>query len=422
MRLFSIGVDHRTSPVEVREKLAFDAEQATRFLGEQAGQFSERLLLSTCNRTELLAVPAESGEDPTGLLVDLLGSARGMERLSENGHAESYRGEEALRHLLRVACGLESMVLGETQITGQLKEAGEVAEAAGAVGPVLRRALDTALRVAKRARTETSVGEGAVSAASASVELARKVYGDLEGLNALVVGAGETGRLVAQHLRAAGVAKMLLASRTIGRAREVASEVDAEPAILSGLPAALRHADIVVTSTAAETPILTHEEVRGAMRVRKGRMLLVLDIAVPRDVEESVGRIEGVLLHDIDALGSIVDTNLEVRRRAVPKVEAMVEEAVRSFLAWERQLEVVPSIKALRERLEEIRQEELAKNLKRVPENAREQAARLTESLLNRILHAPTTRLRKAGDDRDRGRGLVAALRDLFGIGEGRDG
>ena len=421
MPFFGIGVDHRTAPVEVREKLAFAPEQARRFLSEDAGVFAERILISTCNRTELFAVPPEAGEEPPPDLADLLGRARGMDGLSQNGHTTAYRGEAAIRHLLRVAAGLESMVLGETQITGQVKDAGQLAEDAGAVGPVLRRALELALSVAKRARTETSIGEGAVSAASAAVELARKVYGDLAGLNALVVGAGETGRLVAQHLRSAGVAKMLLASRTVGHAEKVASEVDAEPSGLSGLPAALRHADVVVSSTAAEEPILTHDEVKAAMRVRKDRMLLILDIAVPRDVEESVGRIEGVLLHDIDALRAIVDRNLQARRLAIPKVEAIVEEAVQSFLAWERQLEVVPTIKALRERFEEIRQDELAKNLKRVPEEAREPAARLTESLLNRLLHAPTTELRKTSKDRRRSVTLISAIRALFGLEEDRD-
>jgi len=422
MTLYSIGVDHKTAPVDVREKLAFAPEQARAFLTEEAAGFPERLLLTTCNRTELFAVPTDPDEDPTRALVDLLARARSMETLSENGYVASYRGEESVRHLFRVACGLESMVLGETQITGQVKGAGGAAEVCGCVGPVLRHALDSALRVAKRARSETSIGEGAVSAASAAVELAKKVYGALEGLNALVVGAGETGRLVAQHLKKAGIAKMLLASRTIGRAEQVASEVDAEPAVLSGLPAALRHADVVVTSTASEEPILTQDEVRAAMRVRKGRMLLVLDIAVPRDVEESVGRIEGVLLHDIDALRAIVDQNLAVRRTAIVRVEKLVDEAVDSFVVWQRQLDVVPTIKHLRERFEEVRAEELAKNLKRVPEDAREQAARLTESLVNRLLHVPTSRLRQASREPDRGRGLVAALRSLFGLSEDRDG
>jgi len=415
MPLVSIGIDHRTAPVEVREALAFDAEQARRFLTESADAMSERLLLSTCNRTEFFAVPHPGAEDPAAELEALLHRARGV---ALDGHRRVYRESDSVRHLFRVACGIESMVLGETQILGQVKNAGELAVSVGAAGPILRKLLDTSARVAKRARAETAIGEGAVSIASASVELAKKVFGDLDGRTALVVGVGETGRLVAQHLRRAGAGKLLLANRTLGRAKEVAEEVSAEPWGLCGVPPGLRQADIVVTATSAERPILTADEVRAAMRARKGRMLLLLDIAVPRDVEPDAAKSEGVILYDVDALRSIVDRNLTIRRKAVSRVEEMIEEAVAGFLAWERGLSVVPAIKALRTRFEEIRREELAQNLKRIPPEAREQAERLSVSLLNRLLHEPTLRLKQAGKEPGGGRELIAALRELFRIEE----
>jgi glutamyl-tRNA reductase len=416
MRVVSIGVDHTTAPVEVREAFAFGAEDATRFLCEETAGLPERLLLSTCNRTEFLAVAREEEEDPVGRLVELLNKARGIETERRNGYARVHRGEEAIRHLFRVACGLESMVLGEAQILGQVKEAGEAAAACGAAGPVLRRALETAVRVAKRARTKTAIGEGAVSIASAAVDLARRVFGDLDERSALVVGAGDTGRLVARHLRKAGIARMTVANRTLGRAQDLAQEVGAEPWGLCGVPPALREADVVVCSTGSETPILSRDEIRLAMKTRKNRMLLLLDIAVPRDVDPAVATIDNVFLHDIDTLNHIVDRNLEVRQRAVPAVEAMVEEAGAAFLAWERQLSVVPTIKELRRRFEEVRREELANNLKRIPPEAREQAERLTESLVARILHEPTVTLRRASSEKGGGKDLIAALRRLFGM------
>ena len=415
--LVSVGVDHKTAPVEVREALAFDPDQARRFLTEEAAVLPERMLLSTCNRTSLLAVAPPGVEDPVALLIGLLRDARGVSDFGRESITRVDRGEDALRHLFRVATGIESMVLGESQILGQLKDAADVARAVGSSGPVLTRAIETAVRVAKRARAKTAIGEGAVSVASSAVELARRVYGDLQSRSGLVIGAGETGRLVSQHLTKAGIGRLTVANRTLGRAQELAGEVGAEPWGLCGVPSALRSADVVVCSTGSERPILTVDEIRAAMRVRKDRMLLILDIAVPRDVDPAASKIENVFLHDVDALRTIVDKNLKLRKRAVPKVEAMVEEAVQSFLRWEKEMRVTPAIKALRDRFEKIRQEELAKNLKRVPEEGREAAARMTESLMNRLLHEPTVTLRRESRVPGGGRDLVEALRRLFGMG-----
>ena len=421
MAVFAIGVDHRSAPVEIREALAFDPERARRFLSGVSAGLPERLLISTCNRTEVFAVPAAPGAESVKSLFELLRLTSGVDLPAMNGVALVMQGEDAIRHLFRVASGLESMVLGEAQILGQVKEAGEIAEACGATGPELRRLLESAVRVAKKVRTQTSIGEGAVSVASIAVDLARKVFGDLKERSALVVGAGETGALVARHLRSAGIGRLAVANRTLGRALEVAKEVGAEPRGLCGVPPAIREADIVVCSTAADEPILTYDEMKATMRARRGRMLLVLDIAVPRDVDRRAARLEGVFLHDIDAIGKIMDDNLGRRRKALPRAEAIVEDAVKSYLAWEAGLEVQPAIKALRDRFEEIRREELRKNLKRVPEEARDATVRLTESLVNRLLHEPTVRLRKAGSEPGGGKGLVAALREMFGFGEARD-
>jgi glutamyl-tRNA reductase len=418
MSLVAVGVDHRTASVELREALAFDEAGARRFLLSEAAGFRERLLLSTCNRTELFVVPREHAEDPIPDLFALLKRASGIDLPRDGNITHVRRGEDAVRHLFRVSCGIESMVLGETQIMGQVRDAAEMAASCGTAGPLLHRVLEAAVRVARRARSETAIGEGAVSVASVAVDVAKKMFGDLADRTALVVGAGETGRLVAQHLKGAGVGALLVANRTLGRAQDVATEVGGDPSGLCGVPPALRDADIVICSTAADTPIITHAEMKSTMRVRKGRMILLIDIAVPRDVEEKVGRLEGVFHHDIDALGQIVEQNVGLRRAAVPQVEKLVDEAVQSFQKWERGLTVVPAIKALRERFEEIRLEELDRNMKRVPPEAREQAERLTQSLLNRVLHGPMDRLRRAADEPGRGRDLVAAMRELFGIRE----
>jgi glutamyl-tRNA reductase len=416
--LIALGVDHRTASLAVREALAFDEERARRFLAEDLHHLPERMVLSTCNRTEVFAVPPPGVAEPAGQLADLLGRARGLDLAAADARPSVFIGEEAVLHLLRVACGLESMVLGEAQILGQVKAAGELAESCGAAGPVLRKLLETAARAARRARAETKIGEGAVSIASAAVDLAEKVFGSLAGHSALVVGAGETGRLVAKHLHAAGIGTMRLANRTLGRAQAVAAEVAAEPFGLCGVPPGLRDSDIVVCSTSAERPILTREEVKAAMRVRRGRLLLVLDIAVPRNVDERAREIEGVLLHDIDALRSIADGNLAIRRKAVPKVEAIVEEARRAFENWRKSLAAEPTIVSLRRRFEAVREEELAKNLKRVPPEARDAARKLTESLVNRLLHEPSARLREAAGEPRRAAEAAAALADLFGLSE----
>jgi glutamyl-tRNA reductase len=418
MSLVAIGVDHRTAPVDLRAALAFDEERARRFLLGKSHELSERLLLSTCNRTELFVVHRQREQDPIPELLDLLKRACDLELPTGDGVARVMRGEDAVRHLFRVACGIESMVLGETQILGQVKDAAELASQCGTAGPLLQRVLEAAVRVARKSRAETAIGEGAVSVASVAVDVARKMFDDLQNRHALVIGAGETGRLVAQHLKASGIGTLTVANRTLGRAMDVAGEVGGAPAGLCGVPPALRDADIVVCSTAAKKPILTYEEMKAAMKVRKGRMILMIDIAVPRDIEEKVGRLEGVFHHDIDALARIMDRNLENRRKAVPRVEEMVEEAVRAFQKWERGLEVVPAIKALRERFEEIRRDELDRNLKRIPEAARPQAERLTESLLNRVLHGPMSRLHRAADEPGQGKDLVAALRELFDMEE----
>ncbi len=421
MSLVAVGVDHRTAPVDLREALVFDEDRARRFLLGESEALTERLLLSTCNRTELFVVHRRKERDPVPALLELLKRACGVDLSTDTGVARVMRGEDAVRHLFRVACGIESMVLGETQILGQVKDAAELASHCGTAGPLLQRALEAAVRVARKARSETTIGEGAVSVASVAVDVARKMFDDLPQRHALVVGAGETGRLVAQHLKTSGIGTLTVANRTLGRARDVADEVGGDPAGLCGVPPALRDADIVVCSTSAEEPILTYAEMKAAMKARKGRMMLTIDIAVPRDIEEEVGRLEGVFHHDIDALGAIMDRNLANRQKAVPRVEEMVEHAVASFQRWERGLEVVPAIKALRERFDELRREELDRNLKRVPEGARQQAERLTESLLNRILHGPMSRLHRAADEPGRGKDLVAALRELFDIEENKD-
>jgi glutamyl-tRNA reductase len=416
--LIAVGVDHRTSSLALREALAFDEERARRFLLEDLAGLPERMVLSTCNRTEVFAVPPPDFADPGARLGDLLFRSRGVDLAAGDAQPALYAGEEAVHHLLRVACGLESMVLGEAQVLGQVKAAGELAEACGTAGPVLRKLIETAVRAARRARTETKIGEGAVSIASAAVDLAERVFGKLDDRSALVVGAGETGRLVAKHLHAAGIGTMRLANRTLGRAQAVAAEVSAEPWGLCGVPPALRESDIVVCSTSAERPILSRDELKAAMRARRGRLLLVLDIAVPRNVDERAGVIEGVLLHDIDALRSIADGNLSVRRKAVPKVEAIVAEAFLSFEKWRQGLAAEPLILALRRRFEAVRQEELAKNLKRVPPEAREAALRLTESLVNRLLHEPSARLRQSAGDPRRAAEAASALADLFRLEE----
>ncbi|HEY7514247.1 MAG TPA: glutamyl-tRNA reductase [Vicinamibacteria bacterium] len=421
--LHLLGASHRTASAELRHDLALSLDEVRDTLraGREERHLQEALVLSTCNRTELYAV-ASDGAAAEEALRALVRRAKGKDLLGPGPERYACHDGEAARHLLRVASGLESMVLGEAEILGQVRDALALAASEGALGSVLDRLVTTALRAGKRARTETDIGAGTVSVASAAVALAGKVFSDLGGREVLVLGAGDTARLAGQHFALRRPKALRIANRTVARAEALAQAFGGEAFPLDGLAAALVTSDVIVCATSAPRPLLGCEDVRDALRGRRGRPLLVIDLGVPRNVEPAVADLEGVFLHTVDAVRGHVDENLGRRRRAVPRVEAIVEEELFSFLDWVRTLEVTPTLRALRERFEAVRAEEVGRHLGRFSKEDAERVESLTRSLVNRLLHTPITRLKALGAENGHDRRRLDAVREIFDLEAAKGG
>lgn len=410
------GVNHRTAPVEERELLAFGPQELPAALSRLRQELGAAVLLSTCNRTELYTtLPVENDPDRLpSLLMELKGVHLDRSRFYVLRH------EEAVRHLYRVAAGLDSMIVGEAQIQGQVREAFSAATEANCVNGILSRLFHTALTVGKRARSETGIGRWARSVGSAAVSLAWQALGGLGGRTILVISAGSMGKLTARALRQAGASRVLVANRTYERAVAVASSLGGEAIPFARLPEGLLESDIVISATGAEGFVLGPEEVALAMTGRAGRPLLIIDLAVPRDIHPAVGEIPGVHLYDIDDLRTVC-LNGEGRRQELQRAEAIVEEELGRFREWWRSLDVAPLIAAIHQWAEEIRRCELEKTLRRLPGLTPEERRRLdalTAAIVNKILHQPISRLKDGAD--------IALYRetlaDLFGLEDSRPG
>ena len=418
MDILVVGINHHTAPVEVRERLAFADEELPAALETLMAEDSlrEAMILSTCNRVEVWAA-AEAPAAVREVLANHLAKARGVDPETLRPLLYAREGLEAVAHLFRVAASLDSMVVGEPQILGQVKAAYAQAHAAGAAGPLLSRAVHAAFRAAKRIRTETAIARSAVSVSYAAVELARKIFGDLGGKAVLLLGAGEMSELAARHFRDRGIARLLVANRTPGRAEELARQIGGEA--LPSLEAALHNAeaDIVLCSTAAPGYLVTRVDAQRLLAARRHRPVFFIDIAVPRNVEPSVNELDGAYLYDIDDLQAVVESNRKEREREAERAEALVLEELDRFAGRLADRAAVPTIRSLRERVEEIRQEELARTLGRLKEASPETRAAveaLSASLVNKILHTPIQRLKL---ERGEGRRFRELVRDLFDLG-----
>ncbi|HEX5761468.1 MAG TPA: glutamyl-tRNA reductase [Thermoanaerobaculia bacterium] len=396
--LLLVGTDYRSSPLELRERVAYGAREVEEVLVHLLArpEVGEAYLLSTCNRTEALLQPRdEEAAYRAALEVVFLGRAPELDR---PGRLYVKRNGEAARHLLAVASGLESMVLGEPEVLGQVKQAAALAEAVGAAGPVLRRLLRTAVACGGRARAETEIAGGAVSLGYAVVELARNIFSGLEECETLLIGAGETARLVARSLVERGVASLHVANRSGERVERFRAEFPlAQPLPFAQREAALATADIVVVSTGAAEPVLTARQLQAAMASRRGRPLLTVDLGVPRNVEPAAARLGNLFLHTVDSLEQIIQRNLKRRREEVGRVEEVIDEELARFRGWYRGLEAEPVIAGLQKQAERIRRAELEAALARFPAETHAELERLTRSLVRRILHHPSARLR--GDE-----------------------
>jgi glutamyl-tRNA reductase len=420
--LVVVGLSHHTAPVEVRERAAFDEGELDQALQRAAAGAGEALVISTCNRVEFyLPTPREGGPARARELVGMvLRDVRRVDPKQLEPHLYLHDGEAAVRHLFRVASSLDSMVVGEPQILGQVKEAFQAATRVGTVGQLLGRALPRAFQTAKRVRTETQLARQSASMASAAVELARHIFGQLQGRDVLVIGAGKMGDVAAKHLTASGAGPLLVVNRTLERAQELAARIGGEAHPWQELDALLARADIVLCSTGATEPVVKREMVQRAMKTRRGRWLFFIDIAVPRDVEPEVGRIENVYLYDVDALQRLVADHLAGRAQEAEAAERIVGEEVERFFAAERSLGVVPTIKALRERFLKVAQAEAARSLAKLDGGAadpRRELQALSEAIVNKLLHGPLTALKREADSEQ----LIAAARTLFDLQEAVD-
>ena len=416
MTLFLLGVNHRTAALEDREALALSPAEVLDLLERLAprGVLRECLVLSTCNRTEIYAVAAEitAAEQEVRNAVKHL---RGRDLLEPGPHRYLRSGPAVAAHLLRVACGLDSMVLGDVQILGQVKEAYRLARQAGTAGVLLDRLLETALHAGKRARGETAIGAGHVSMSSSAVATAVDAVG-LRGRRVLVVGAGETARLAARHAADHHPAVIVIANRSEERAEALAQEVGGHPMPLERLHEALATVDVMFSATSAPGTVIAADVVREAMARRPARPLMVLDLALPRDVEAAAGDVPGVTLRTLDTIRAAVDQSLSTRSAEVPQVEAIVAEEGDRFSQWTRSLAATPTLIALREHFERIRSEELDRVLRHANDEERQRAERLTRVLVNRLLHVPMLRLKETDAASTDGQLRLQAARELFAL------
>jgi len=418
-----VGVNHRSASVAVREQLAFSngaLDEALRRL-VTLPEIEEGAILTTCNRVEVVAATA-NGDGAVDVLTRFLAERERALHDAIVEHLSVYRGREGIRHLFRVAASLDSMVVGEPQILGQLKEMYDRAAKSGATGTVLHRCFHRSFKVAKRVRTETGVASGAVSVSTAAVELARKIFDRLEDKTALLIGAGTMGELAARHLLSHGVRSLIVANRTFDRAVELAREFQGTPVAFDQLDTYLHLADVVIGSTAAAQPVLTPALVQQVLRQRKYRPLFLIDMSVPRNFDPRINEIDNVYLYDIDDLGGIAAVHREDRGREADRAAGIIEEEVDGFCRWLDSLEVVPTIVALRAKVERIRKAELEKTLGAFPDlppEARASVEAMTSAIVNKILHAPLTRLKD--QDRRQEAHYVDAARHLFGIEEPED-
>jgi glutamyl-tRNA reductase len=402
MPLFTIGISHRTAPIEIRERVAIPRAEYAARVGQLRAQpgVDEVMILGTCNRTEVYCLSSQGGKET---LLDWIHRSNGLPPGQLDQHFYSYEGEASARHLIRVASGLDSLVLGETQILGQLKDAWQQAHDAGSLGTVLDRLFQHTFASAKIIRTRSGISDHPVSVAYTAVVLARQIFGDLATKTVVLIGAGEMVQLCGRYLRDHGIAHLLILNRSLDKAQELAAELDATPMTLDRLDEALPQADILFSSTGSPQPVIRRSDVKAALRRRRHRPMFLVDIAVPRDIEPDVTNLKDVYLYTIDDLQQVVDENLQQRNEAAEQAQGDVEEAVAAFMRWLYGIRAGRTLKRIRDQSHLFEQELTERALRRLqagqePQDVLQQMA---ATLTNKILHLPSKRLREAAEDRD---------------------
>jgi glutamyl-tRNA reductase len=415
MTLLLVGVSHRVAPVELRERVALTEEEAAALAQQLAAESGEAVCLSTCNRTELY-LAGEAAPDVADQAVSTLAERSGLDETRLRSVLYRLEDEAAGIHLFRVAAGLDSMVPGEGEILGQVRDAFE----AGKPGPLLDRLFRQAIHAGKKVRTETAIGESPASVSSAAAALAEQVFGDLAGCRVLLVGAGKIGELAARNLASRGAEIAIVANRSLDKAIELSGRFGARAVALGDVPGELARVDVVLSSTSAPGRVLTREDVAPRLAERKGRPLFFIDIAMPRDLDPSIHELEGCYLYDIDDLESVVAESLAGRRREAARAEEIVVEEAERFQAWQASRDVVPAITSLRALAEEIRASELERaraRLEKLTDAERRAVEAVTARIVDKLLHGPTVRMKEAAAGAD-GAVYADALRHLFGLAD----
>jgi glutamyl-tRNA reductase len=417
MEILIVGLNHKTAPIEVREKVAFDGpklDEAVNIL-KTSGVLKENIILSTCNRVEIYAGVNETDAGVEGI-KDFISDFHKVPKDLLDKSLYIHKGPEAIRHMYRVAASLDSMVVGEPQILGQLKDAYDAALKNKTTGMYLNKLMRKSVSVAKRIRTETKIAESAVSISFAAVELAKKIFDDLATKSFMLIGAGEMAELAARHLINSGVKDVYVTNRTTARAEELAHEFHGKVILFDNFTLELRYTDIVICSTGAPHYILMKDQVHKIMKERRQKPMFIIDISVPRNIDPRINDLDNVYLYDVDNLQGIIDTNIQERAKEAEKAEQIVDEEIGSYLKWTAALTATPTIVALRNKAEEIRKDELEKTLKKMgplEEKTIRAIEQLTSSIVNKLVHPPTAALKAEKEDKEQMLGIIQKLYNL---------
>lgn len=418
MNFLATSINHKTASVELREALYLNSEEIKEYIKNTKGNlFSEGLIISTCNRTEIYGIPIKNTASPLDLQNTLL-QFKSISGLT-NEHFQNFISGNAIRHLFCVAAGIDSLMIGDNQIFKQVKDSFQLAEENHFAGFLMKRVFDSAVKMGKRAISETRISEGAVTVSYASVQLIEKIFSNLNKKSALIIGAGETGELAAKHLSERGIGKLTVTNRTLERAELLAKSLNARVIPFTEFKESLHEFDVVISATSSDNFILTKDDVLASVKKRGYNPCILMDIAIPRDIDPQVKSIDYVFYNDIDSLNIIVQQNLSKRKEEIPKVEKIIDEELSSFLNWYNSLEAAPAIKDLRDYFELIRAEEVDKNKNRFSTDDQEKLEIITKRIINKILHHPTVELKKfaeSGMNGDESAIKISIIRELFGM------
>jgi len=423
MKLLSVSINHRTAPVELREAVYLSEDEIRVFIKEAKEKlFKEGLVLSTCNRTEIYGVPQNGGI--THLHIqDFLQQNKSTRELKPE-HFQNLSSQEAVKHLFNISTGIDSMLIGDNQILKQVKDSFQIASETHFAGFMMKRVFDAAIRAGKRAITETRISDGAVTVSYAAVQLIEKIFSNLNKKSAMVIGAGETGEIAAKHLKDKNIGKLSITNRTAEKAKTLAEKLHAKVLPFSDYINSLHKYDVIISATSSPEILLHKDVLEKTMKKRDYESMVLMDIAVPRDIDPETKKIDYVFYHDIDSLNIIVEQNLSRRKADIPKVEKIVGDELNNLFEWYNSLQAGPTIKSLRDMFEEIRAEEVDKNINRFSSDDKEKLEIVTKRIINKILHQPTTLLRKIGENNlgtDDSASKIGIIRELFGINKKND-